>query len=671
MPIDATTKSPDPLAAWTAGIRVRDTATPIPLVSTAYDVRILGGLALVATRRVFRNAEAGSIEATLTFPVPVHAVLFGLRATIDGRTLTATAEARTAARETYETAIDTGRTAVLHEEALRGVHMLSVAHIPPGAEVAVVDRWVVALTALGRDGLLRIPVTVGDVYGRTPLPDSDALVGGGPVAAATVTVTADSGRVVIDRRPAGAGDLSVPLTRPIDIRVQGWVPRPLVARVDDRPVRVTVEPAEAGAAPLDCDILVDESGSMNEAGLDGRTKHAAVLAGIRAAAADLRATDVVRLWRFDDSHALLGTATGPGELRTLAGRLRGPAGGTEIGAALAGVAARPETRTVLIVTDGKSYALDVQALAATGRRFVVVLVGEDSLEANVGHLAALTGGEIFAAASEDTERAVAAAITAARDPVEPRAAKGSPDRFVCGRAGMRIAVEPAASAEDADADPAAVAAFVAGLMLPRLDPEAATALAVRHGLVTHLTSLVLVDEAGAVAEGLPATRKVLLPEFSAAVPARAMSIASRACMPEAAPAPAPVASAGGHRSLMRRMFRAADGDLEIPAFLRRSDSAAPGRRTESLAERIPWSNITDPARIDAELPPDLIEEIDACAADPAIRKVASAHGLEPRRLVLGLLAHSAARSRHAQRLARRILRSVSQADIERLCARLP
>lgn len=55
---------------------------------------------------------------------------------------------------------------------------------------------------------------------------------------------------------------------------------------------------------------------------------------------------------------------------------------------------------MLLVTDGKSHALDVQSLAQTGRRFCVVLVGEDSLEANVGHLAVLTGGQIFVTSGE-------------------------------------------------------------------------------------------------------------------------------------------------------------------------------------------------------------------------------------------------------------------------------
>ena len=57
----------------------------------------------------------------------------------------------------------------------------------------------------------------------------------------------------------------------------------------------------------------------------------------------------------------------------------------------------------------------------------------------------------------------------------------------------------------------AVAALAASVALPSLDTESASQLAETEGLVTHLTSLVLVDEAGAVQDGIPAARKVALP----------------------------------------------------------------------------------------------------------------------------------------------------------------
>ena len=53
---------------------------PIPLAATRIDVTIRGGLAIVTTERIFRNAEPCAIEATLTFPVPVDATLCALSA---------------------------------------------------------------------------------------------------------------------------------------------------------------------------------------------------------------------------------------------------------------------------------------------------------------------------------------------------------------------------------------------------------------------------------------------------------------------------------------------------------------------------------------------------------------------------------------------------------------
>ena len=81
---------------------------PIPLVATRIEVLIKGGLAIVTTERTFRNIENQSIEATMTFPVPVDAALVALRARIEGRTLNAIAQARAEARETYEGAIEKG-----------------------------------------------------------------------------------------------------------------------------------------------------------------------------------------------------------------------------------------------------------------------------------------------------------------------------------------------------------------------------------------------------------------------------------------------------------------------------------------------------------------------------------------------------------------------------------
>ena len=102
----------------------------IPLVGERMRVLIRSGLALVTREQRFRNREETSIEATITFPMPVHATLCRLSAQIGERLLVAQARARKEARETYERAVDEGKTAILHEELVRGVHMLSVTQYP-------------------------------------------------------------------------------------------------------------------------------------------------------------------------------------------------------------------------------------------------------------------------------------------------------------------------------------------------------------------------------------------------------------------------------------------------------------------------------------------------------------------------------------------------------------
>ena len=90
----------DPLSAFTTGAFTADSKLPVPLTLTRFDILVDGGFVTVETKRVFRNVETRAIEATITFPVPVHAILFDLEARIDKRLLKAKAQKKILARET-------------------------------------------------------------------------------------------------------------------------------------------------------------------------------------------------------------------------------------------------------------------------------------------------------------------------------------------------------------------------------------------------------------------------------------------------------------------------------------------------------------------------------------------------------------------------------------------
>ncbi len=672
---------------------------PVPLIATSYNITLAGGLACVTTRRTFRNQEAQTIEAALTFPVPVHAVLFALEARIGGRVVKAVAKDRTAARETYEDAVDRGKTAVLHEELLRGIHMLSVAHVAPGAEIEVTARFAQPLAWVGERAMLRIPTTAGHVYGASGLPDCDDLVFGGPVAAAELTVSCEAGTsALVGGVPVAAG-LRVSLDRPISIEVQGWTARDIHGRTAaGEAFTLGIAPAPAGEAPLDVAFLIDHSGSMNSlCTISVRlSKHAAVLLGLNEAARGFTDADRINLWQFDDVADDLGTAHGP-LASDLIRMLEPPRGGTEIGRAISTLLAQRPVRDVVLVTDGMSHALDVQALASRSVRFSAVLIGDDSLEANVGHLAMLSGGEIFVAHGADVARAlgsVIAALRVARPKTRP--ARGG-DHLASGcRSGMQIVATrtSAATAVEETEVVRAAAAYVASLRLAQFPAVEAAKLAVAEGLVTHLTSLVLVDEEGVAQAGLPAMRKVELP-----VPATyAASAVGQHLRPYrddasvgASPFPGVCRSAALPRDFAEdepprrslRLQRAVDFGTEQLRALRTRVKATDAPRSESgdsqaprlthLPRRIDWRN-EGQRLVEGNLiglPHEVADAIDAAARVGVVKRAAKKLGVSARVFVIGLLARTVSGSdRHAERVYRAILARAKTKDIAHVAERL-
>jgi hypothetical protein len=666
----------DPLGAFIAGPFTVEGHLPIPLVSTKFHVEIDGGLVTVATKRVFRNDEPESIEATITFPVPVHAVLFDLKACIDGRAVKAHAQRRTLAREAYEDAIERGKASVLHEEVLRGVHILSLGHIGPGAEIEVSATWASALTYVGDRGQIRIPLTVGDIYGRSGLLDSDELLLGGPVQSADLFVRCSSGAVDLLGGKLTDGCAHVALNAPIDLVVTQAVDKVLHGlAADGREVILHIAPHGGGDTALDVAVVVDHSGSMESAcsGRGGISKHKAIIKGLKSMAQRIGNADHIDLWEFDDSLTHIGSSNDAGGNAPLSGlgrqrllqhieRLTDPAGGTEIGAAISGTIAASSARDILLITDGQSYALDVQKLARSGRRITVVLIGEDSLEANVGHLSALSGGDILVAAGNDIADVLMTAIGSLRSAFErPHPIDASLDRVrvVHGSALLeaewRATTPPVVDALQARA----VAAIAASMALPALDEERAAQLAEAEGLVTHLTSLVLVDEVGEAQDGVPAARKIALPRPSSAVSTMMDMAGARFSMREESWL---CASVGAQYSLpedahVSRSIRGIPNYKRLAGSLLRALSRRPADLL-GIGSKIDWD--TSPNQIIAgdtsELDPIDARMIEQAAATTEVIALAKRMNINPIVLIIALIARSKSLgNRSAHRIAKAII----------------
>ena len=682
----------DPIEALVEGRREDSGADPAVLCSLDIDVAIRGGLALVETTRTYLNREERAIEALLSIPVPVHAAFFGLTAKIGGKVYEATAAPREEARKDYEDAIDEGRGAVLHEEVLRGVHALSVANLAPGAEAEVTIRWAEPVRFLDASARLRIPLTVGDVYGVSGLLDTDELVHGGPVPLATLRVRHDASGIGLADGPAvrsseGSLVTEVPANAPVDIEVEGWTRSTLVGRAaDGRDVSLVIEPASRGGGNLDAVFLVDHSGSMYshcEGGSQtSKTKHDAVRSALSKLAGTLRNDDRLALWEFDTACDPVGSGqpVGRSEFRLLVPNLSGPAGGTRIGAALDRVRSI-EARDVLLITDGKSYALDVQRQARTGRRIFVVLVGEDSLEAGVGHLAALTGGDLQFSFGADVGRALAACVQSMRsrlveESVDEFDAEGSPLHIRTARGGASIEAQWKGEAGDRELEPfsAAVAAYAASLAVACASEDHATSIAVREGLVTHLTSLFLSVDDGQRQEGLPLTRQLRLPtprtvqmdslvSASASLRRDVRQEKARAAPLQAPPSARRVEGSPQSVGIVRERIGVTEHRFSPAEPMAKPDRAD----VATIAGMIDWDAAADAlARGDLQaLPIAVAEAILALSAHEEVRAAALGLGIDSLRVAIALVADAAAdRSRQAARVRRRLLRGVDAGQFE-------
>ena len=557
MPRDSHTLSVnDPLHDYSMISRVNGTQRAVPLISTLIRIRIDAGLATVTTERLFRNVEKASIEATMTFPAPVHSTLLGLSARFGDRNVVGTVQRREQARQTYESGIERGKSAVLHEEPLRGIHVLSIGHIAPGSDVTVVGTWAMPVSVIAGKALIRVPVSVGDVYGRQPLCDSDELVHSSNIHEADVEIVCNDGTALLNGVPAQTVT-RVELNTPIDVEILEWAPRVLHGvAADGRAVRLDIRACVPGNLALDCDILADASGSMGE-DVTGRSrrslrdgggrlsKHTVLIRALLEQASKVESLDKVKLWQFNDSATYLSANT----MLDAVNKMTEPSFGTELGKSIEQVLDVSKGRDILLITDGKSYNVDIQKISRQGRRIHVVLVGEDSLEANVGHMAALTGGQLFIVSGADVGPALEAAFQAMRLPfgsnkpirgqpqsaqailggvvvnacwgqkledtthvvgvVMPTMIQGPCDNTVPSITKKEIVSQGAEIQSTLDETLSrSVAAVAAALAVAYMDEENAVALAEAEGIVCHLTSLVLVDEQGQAQEGIPAHRKI-------------------------------------------------------------------------------------------------------------------------------------------------------------------
>lgn len=393
------------------------------LQATAISGRLQGLVGEIAIAQTYQNAEPVNIEAVFTFPVPVEAVLLGVDIQIDERMLQGRVLPKRQAEEAYEDAVSGGDSAILLQDAGRGLYTINVGNLLPGQTARLRYRYALLSVWNGDTLRLQLPTTIAPRYGdpgqaglqphQIPQVDLNAenrfsleLELGGPLRQATVEspshrISVEVGAEALRVRLAGDRGL---MDRDFILNIRGSAEAraALGLCAPDRDGWIALASFQpelaghAGAGGRDCVLIADCSGSMAGDSI------AQVRQALLAILDRLQPADRFNLIAFGSQPRAffkgLHSADNRGlaQARAITAKLDADLGGTEIGAALqlAYQQRQGQPLDILLMTDGEAWNAEELLVEArrSGSRVFTVGVGAAVAEGLVRGLAAATGG---------------------------------------------------------------------------------------------------------------------------------------------------------------------------------------------------------------------------------------------------------------------------------------
>ncbi len=140
------------------------TIDQLPLKSTSADVVISGVIANVSVRQMYTNEGQVTLEAIYVFPASTRAAVYYMQMEIGDRILMARIKEKAEAREMYEAAKDSGKTATLLEQDRPNVFQMNVANILPGDTIVIEMRYTELLVPTEKVYEFVYPTVVGPRY---------------------------------------------------------------------------------------------------------------------------------------------------------------------------------------------------------------------------------------------------------------------------------------------------------------------------------------------------------------------------------------------------------------------------------------------------------------------------------------------------------------------------
>lgn len=133
----------------------------LPLKSTKAEVNISGVIADVKVIQVYKNEGKNPLEAIYVFPASTRAAVYGMKMTIGERTIIAKIHDREQARQEYNEAKQSGRSASLLEQHRPNVFQMNVAHILPSDVIKVELKYTELLVPTDKVYEFAYPTVVG------------------------------------------------------------------------------------------------------------------------------------------------------------------------------------------------------------------------------------------------------------------------------------------------------------------------------------------------------------------------------------------------------------------------------------------------------------------------------------------------------------------------------
>lgn len=448
-----------PAPASSSGATLVPAASGLPLIEARLRVEARGGMARVVCEQRFANRHPEPLHVTYSLPLPADAAVSGFAFRIGERRVVGEIDRRAAARERFEEAIASGRTAALLDQERSSLFTQELGNVPPGAEVVaevVLDQrliwndggweWRFPTTVvpryLGQPGRVNDPsqlaqiIAEGDVGARVTLALSvgDALPEGPPSSpshalsartraeGAEVELVADGG-VRLDRDLVVRWKMAAPAVG-VTLDIGRAAAGPLAA--DAHGLVTIVPPAvRVPTLPRDLVVLLDTSGSMDGEPLEQARRVVLALLDTLQDRDQLELVEFSTRARRWKKHPERATGAALNDARAWLRALRA-GGATEMSTAIVEALSplRPDAqRQVVLVTDG-AIGFETEVLAAicrnlpAGSRLHTVGVGSSvnrSLTAPAAR--AGRGAEVVIGLGEDPEPAAERLVARTRQPV--------------------------------------------------------------------------------------------------------------------------------------------------------------------------------------------------------------------------------------------------------------